>query len=756
MNRVAMLEQEDLRALVDDAGVLRHRERGLTPHHPVLRGSAQNPDVFFQSREAVNPFYDAVPAAVQDAMDRLAERTGRAYRLVEYSGHPQADRVIVIMGSGAGAVQETVEELNRRGEHVGVLTVRLFRPFPAAELVAALPLSVSRIAVLDRTKEPGAYGEPLFLDVVATLAEASTNGLRGPAAMPRVTGGRYGLSSKEFTPAMVKGVFDELEAEAPRPRFTVGIIDDVTHLSVQPDSSFVLPKPAGDVTAVFFGLGSDGTVGANKNTVKIVSEQSDLHSQGYFVYDSKKAGAMTVSHLRFSREPIRSTYLIDRADLVACHQFGFLFAQDVLAVAKPGATVLLNAPYPPEEVWDVLPEQVQRAIIEKNLKVHVIDAHRLAGELGLRGRINTVMQPCFFALSEILPQEQAIDAVRSAVEKTYGRRGRQVVERNLSAVDRSLAELHELVVPEAVTSTTPLRAVVPPGAPDFVTRVTARILAGEGDLLPVSALPVDGTFPTGTTRYEKRALAQELPIWDPNICIDCGKCAIVCPHNAMGMKVLSPDDLDGAPDTFASKPFNSRDLATPHLLSIQVAPDDCTGCGVCVEQCPAISKSVVGHKALNMRPVTEHRDDERVNYAFFETIPLLDRGLLPHDTIKGSQVLQPLFEFSSACEGCGETPYLRLLTQLFGDRMIVANATGCSSIYGGNLPTTPWSSNAQGRGPAWSNSLFEDNAEFGLGIKLATDMKRNYGISLLKSLRDDVGSELTDAILSNFEASEAE
>jgi len=755
LNRVAVLEQDDLRALVDDAGVLAHRERGLTPQRPVLRGSAQNPDVFFQSREAANPFYDAVPAAVQDAMDRLAERTGRAYRLVEYTGHPQADRVIVIMGSGAGAVQETVEELNRRGERVGVLTVRLYRPFPAAELVAALPLSVSRVAVLDRTKEPGSYGEPLFLDVVATLAEASTNGLRGQVAMPRVTGGRYGLSSKEFTPAMVKGVFDELGSEAPRPRFTVGIVDDVTNLSLRPDRDFELPEPEGDVRAVFYGLGSDGTVGANKNTVKIVSGHSDLHAQGYFVYDSKKAGAMTVSHLRFSRQPIRSTYLIAQADLVACHHFGFLFTQDVLAVAKPGATVLLNAPYPPEEVWDVLPEKVQRAIIDKKLKVHVIDARRVAGDLGLRGRINTVMQPCFFALAGILPQEEAMGAIRHAVEKTYGRRGPKVVERNLAAVDASLAELHELTVPETVTSTTPLREVIPEGAPDFVTRVTARILAGEGDLLPVSALPVDGTFPTGTTRYEKRALAQEIPIWDPDICIDCGKCAIVCPHNAMGMKVFPPDVLDGAPDTFASKTFKSRELATPHLLSIQVSPDDCTGCGVCVEQCPAISKSVVGHKSINMEPISEHRDDERVNYAFFGTIPLLDRELLPHDTVKGSQVLQPLFEFSSACEGCGETPYLRLISQLFGDRMIVANATGCSSIYGGNLPTTPWSRNSDGRGPAWSNSLFEDNAEFGLGMRLGKDHGTATARSLVSTLSDAIGPELARELLDADQSVEA-
>jgi pyruvate-ferredoxin/flavodoxin oxidoreductase len=755
LNRVTMLEQDDLRALVDDSGVMAHRERALSPQHPVLRGSAQNPDVFFQSREAANPFYDAVPAAVQDAMDRLAERTGRAYKLVEYDGHPQADRVIVIMGSGAGAVQETVEELNRRGERVGVLTVRLYRPFPAAELVAALPLSVRKVAVLDRTKEPGAFGEPLFLDVIATLAEAATSGLRDPAATPRVTGGRYGLSSKEFTPAMVKGVFDELRSATPRPRFTVGIVDDVTRLSVRTDPDFVLPMPEGAVSAVFYGLGSDGTVGANKNTVKIVSEQSDLHAQGYFVYDSKKSGGITVSHLRFSREPIRSTYLIDRADIVACHQFNFLFTQDILAVAKPGATVLLNAPYPADEVWDALPEKVQRAIVEKNLRVHVIDAHKVAHELGLRGRINTVMQPCFFALSGILPREQALDAVRAAVEKSYGRRGRKVVESNLAAVDASLAQLHELSVPARVTSTTPLREVVPAGAPDFVARVTARILAGEGDLLPVSALPVDGTFPTGTTKYEKRALAQEIPIWDADICIDCGKCAIVCPHNAMGMKVLPPENLSGAPDTFATKSFTSRDLATPHLLSIQVAPDDCTGCGVCVEQCPAISKSVVGHKAINMEPVAEHRDRERANYEFFETIPELDRELLAHDTIKGSQVLKPLFEFSSACEGCGETPYLRLLSQLFGDRMIVANATGCSSIYGGNLPTTPWSRNSDGRGPAWSNSLFEDNAEFGLGMRLGKEQGKATARALVSTLADAVGPDLARGLLEADQSDEA-
>ncbi len=530
----------------------------------------------------------------------------------------------------------------------------------------------------------------------------------------------------------------------------------MTHLSVRPDRDFELPIPEGDVRAVFYGLGSDGTVGANKNTVKIVSEHSDLHAQGYFVYDSKKAGAMTVSHLRFSREPIRSTYLIDQADLVACHHFGFLFTQDVLAVAKPGATLLLNAPYPPEEVWDVLPEKVQRAIIDKKLKVHVIDARRVAGDLGLRGRINTVMQPCFFALSGILPQEEALDAVRRAVEKTYGRRGPKVVERNLAAVDASLAELHELTVPETVTSTTPLREVIPEGAPDFVTRVTARILAGEGDLLPVSALPVDGTFPTGTTRYEKRALAREIPIWDADICIDCGKCAIVCPHNAMGMKVFSPDVLDGAPDTFASKTFKSRELATPHLLSIQVSPDDCTGCGVCVwSSAPRSARAWSGTSPSTWNPSPSTGTTSEPTTPSSTPSPCSTGGCSPHDTVKGSQVLQPLFEFSSACEGCGETPYLRLISQLFGDRMIVANATGCSSIYGGNLPTTPWSRNADGRGPAWSNSLFEDNAEFGLGIRLGKDHGTATARALVSDLADAIGPELARELLDADQSGEA-
>jgi pyruvate-ferredoxin/flavodoxin oxidoreductase len=744
---IALIDDDDLRALVDDEDVLAHRARGLSSDRPVLRGSAQNPDVFFQAREGSNPFYDALPRIVQDAMDTFAQRTGRRYRLVEYEGHPEADRVVVLMGSGVGAVQETVEEFVRRGERVGLVKIHLYRPFPSPQLLAALPASVRRIAVLDRTKEPGAVGEPLLTDVTTTLAEAVMTGRMAPADLPRVIGGRYGLSSKEFTPRMVKAVFDELTKGDPKPRFTVGIVDDVTHLSLPLDPDFVLAPREGDVAAVFYGLGADGTVGANKNTVKIVGEHTDLHAQGYFVYDSRKSGAQTVSHLRFSREPIRSTYLIEQADFVACHQFGMLSSRDVLGAAKPGATVLLNVPLPIDAVWDALPEPVQRQILDKDLKVHAIDAYRVARELGLGGRINTVMQPCFFALSGILPRDEAIAAVKQSVEYSYGRRGREIVDRNIAAIDRSVQELHELPIPATVTSTIGMRPAVPDSVPDFVQRITGRILTGEGDLLPVSALPVDGTFPTATTRYEKRAIAQEIPIWDPDICIDCGKCAIVCPHNAIQMKVFEPKHLEGSPKSYQSKSFKARELPSPHLLTIQVAPDDCTGCGVCVEQCPARSKEQVGYKSINMRPVDEHRAREQENFRFFLEIPYLDRGYLAHDSVKGSQVLEPLFEYSSACAGCGETPYLKLVSQLFGDRMLVANATGCSSIYGGNLPTTPWSSNAEGRGPAWSNSLFEDNAEFGLGIRLGLEQQTATARGLLAKMGEAVGDEFVRAIL---------
>jgi pyruvate-ferredoxin/flavodoxin oxidoreductase len=750
INRIDVLADDDIRAVVDEQTVLAHRARGLTPDAPVLRGTAQNPDVFFQAREAANPYHEAVPGIVQDVMDRLAAQCGRRYRLVEYHGHPEADRVLVLMGSGLGAVTETVDAMVATGERVGVVTVRLYRPFPAEAFVAALPASVARIAVLDRTKEPGAPGEPLFADAVTVLGErAGRTGDR----LPLIVGGRYGLSSKEFTPAMVKGVFDELASPEPRRSFTVGIVDDVTHTSIPADATFRVSRPDGSFQAVFYGLGSDGTVGANKNTVKIVGEHTDLHAQGYFVYDSKKSGAVTVSHLRFSPEAIQSTYLVDEADFVACHQFHLLLRRDVLRLARPGATVLLNAPYPPDRLWDHLPAEVQEAILAKGLRLYAVDGQRIAHDVGLGGRINTVMQPCFLALAGILPREEAVAAVRKAISETYARRGHEVVERNLAAVERGIAELQEVPVPAAVTAQLRWPPAVPQGAPDFVQRVTARMLSDEGDLLPVSALPVDGTFPTGTARWEKRGIAQEIPIWDPNICIDCGKCAVVCPHAAVLMKVFDPASLAGAPDGFASKPFKSRDLPGQQL-SIQVAPDDCTGCGVCVEVCPVRRKDVVGLKAINMRPVAEHLEQERSNYEFFLDIPDPEPSALAPDTVKGSQVRRPLFEFSGACAGCGETPYLKLLTQLMGDRIIVANATGCSSIYGGNLPTTPWCTDAAGRGPAWSNSLFEDNAEFGYGIRVALDAQREDAERLTRELADRLGDDLVHAVIDADQSTE--
>ncbi len=737
IDKIQVLSDDDLHALVREDDVLAHRLRGLSPDRPVLRGSAQNPDVFFQAREAANPFHDAVPGTVQQVMDELAARTGRAYRLVEYAGAPDAERVMVIMGSGAGAVAETVEEMVRRGEKVGMVTVRLYRPFPSAELVAALPDTVRRLAVLDRTKEPGALGDPLYLDVVTALAEAGRSGID-------VYGGRYGLSSKEFTPAMVKGAYDEIALATPRRHFTIGIVDDVGRTSVAPDSDFRVPTRA--VQAVFYGLGSDGTVGANKFGIKIIAEHTDQYAQGYFVYDSRKAGSVTVSHLRFGPDPIRSTYLIEDADFVACHQFGLLEKMKVLDVARPGAVFLLNSPYPAEETWAHLPVEVQQQILDKNLRCHVIDAHTVAREVGLGGRINTVMQPCFFALAGVLPPEEAAAALKKAMAEAYGKRGPAVVERNQAAIDRALQALTPLPVPEKVNGTHHRMPPLPAAAPDFVKRVTERLLAGEGDLLPVSALPVDGTFPTDTARWEKRALAQEIPIWDPSICIDCGKCAIVCPHATIRMKVYDPAVLNEAPEGFLSKDYGARDLRGMKL-TVQVAPDDCTGCGICVEMCPAFSKSEVKHRSINMEPAVEHRDTERTRWEFFEQIPELDRSAVRLDTVKGSQLLQPLFVFSGACSGCGETPYLKLLTQLFGDRLLVANATGCSSIYGGNLPTTPYARDSAGRGPAWSNSLFEDNAEFGLGMRLGYEQHRIEARRLLTELAPAVGADVAAAIL---------
>ncbi len=736
--------------MVDPAWLEAHRARGLTPDAPVLRGTAQNPDVFFQAREAANRFHDAVPGAIRDAFARLEGLTGRSYGLVEYAGAPDAERVVVLMGSGSGPAQEAVEALTARGEKVGVVTVRLYRPFPAADLLDVLPPTVRGIAVLDRTKEPGAGGEPLYLDVVAALAEAVAAGERD--TMPRVVGGRYGLSSKEFTPAMVAAVLARAGEAADAERatssralhgFTVGIADDVTHRSLPVQADLLaddLARLDPARTAVFFGLGSDGTVSANKAAVKIFGEHTDLFVQGYFVYDSKKSGAVTVSHLRLAERPIRSSYLIEQADFVACHQFSLLERMDVLAVARPGATVLLNSPYGPEEVWDRIPREVQEEILAKGLRVFAIDALAVAAQAGLRQRINSVMMPAFFALSGVLPQDEALAHIRSYFEKTYGRRGRAVVERNLAAIDHALAALHEVVIPAEATATHRRRPAVPDDAPDFVQRVTARIIAGEGDLLPVSAFPVDGTFPTGTAQYEKRTLATEIPIWDPDLCIDCNKCAMVCPHTAIRAKVAEPGAFELLPSELPHKAFKARELPGLELV-IQVAPDDCTGCGICVDVCPARSKSESRRKAINLEPIEDHLEVERERFDSFLLLPEAPRADVPHGTVKGSQLLQPLFEFSGACSGCGETPYLKLLSQLFGDRAVIANATGCSSIYGGNLPTTPWTVNADGRGPAWSNSLFEDNAEFGLGIRLALDQARTLGLGLLTELAPALGAD---------------
>jgi pyruvate-ferredoxin/flavodoxin oxidoreductase len=737
VNKIELIDESVIRAMIDEDAVLEHRMRGLSPDRPQLRGSAQNPDVFFQAREAANSFYDAVPGIVREVMASFAELTGRHYDLVEYHGAKDAERVVVLMGSGVGATREAVDELNRRGEKVGLLNVRLYRPFPAAELVAALPDSVRAVAVLDRAKEPGAPAEPLMLDVMTALTEAGRS-------VPTLIGGRYGLSSKEFTPSMVKGVFDELDSSTPKRRFTVGIVDDVTHLSLPIDRDFVVP--ASGVSAVFYGLGSDGTVGANKNSVKIIGEGTDDYAQGYFVYDSRKAGSVTTSHLRFGSERIDSTYLVQAADFVAVHQFGLLEKMKVLELAKPGATFLLNAPYGADEVWEHIPVEVQRQIIDKNLRFFVIDGVSVAKEVGLGARINTVMQPCFFHLSGVLPSDEAITRIKASIKKAYGKRGQEIVDRNYAAVDRALEALSEVKVPTSVAGDLRMAPPVPAAAPEFVQNVTGKMIAGEGDLLPVSALPVDGTWPTGTARWEKRAIAQEIPIWDPDICTDCGKCALVCPHAAIRIKVFPDEQRDGAPEDFRSKKFSSRALPD-HQLTVQVAPDDCTGCGVCVDVCPAMSRTEPGHKAINMEPALDHREIERPNFDFFLSIPEIDRTTVRHDTVKGLSQLQPLFEFSGACAGCGETPYIKALTQLFGDRLVIANATGCSSIYGGNLPTTPYAVNSDGRGPAWSNSLFEDNAEFGLGLRLAWEHAHREAMRYLTRLRDLVGADLADAIL---------
>jgi pyruvate-ferredoxin/flavodoxin oxidoreductase len=752
LNTLELLSDDDLRALVPEELVRAHRGRALSPEQPFIRGTAQNPDVYFQARESANPFYAAVPDAVEEAMAALAARTGRRYHNVEYAGHPEAERVIVVMGSAAQTVEETVAHLRARGERVGVLQIRLFRPFPVRAVLDAMPASARRIAVLDRTKEPGSNGEPLFLDIVAALAEEHTDGDR--AVLPLVTGGRYGLSSKELTPGMVAGVFAELGRERPRRRFTIGIIDDVSGLSLPYDPSMDI-EPPGTIRAVFFGLGSDGTVGANKNTIKILGAEENLYAQGYFVYDSKKSGSQTVSHLRFGPQPIRAPYLVAQASFVGCHHFGLLDRVDVLGRAAPGATLLLNCAQPPDEVWDALPRPVQEKILAKRISVYAIDAARIAREVGLAGRTNTILQTCFFAISGVLPRDEAIEKIKTAIAKTYGRRGAEVVERNQAGVDRALEGLHQIEVPGRVTSARELPAMVPAGAPEFVRTVTAEMMAGRGDDLPVSALPVDGTYPSGTAAYEKRNISELVAEWDPDTCIQCGNCSFVCPHSVIRATYYDESLLAGAPPDFRSAPLDTRGLPDTRF-TLQVYVEDCTGCDLCVQVCPVTAPGDQARKAINLAPREPLVAAERDNIAFFETLPVADRSRVDFGTVRGTQFLKPLFEFSGACAGCGETPYVKLLSQLFGDRLMVANATGCSSIYGGNLPTTPWTADADGRGPAWSNSLFEDNAEFGLGFRLTADGHAKLARSRLTELRDVIGTELADDILGAPQLRESE
>lgn len=752
--KIEQLNSDDMKAMIDEDLVIAHRNRALSPDHPVLRGTAQNPDVYFQGRETVNPFYNACPAIVQKQMDKFAKLTGRQYNLFDYIGADDAERIIIMMGSGSEAAEETVEYLVSKGEKVGLLKVRLYRPFSLEHFIKALPKTTKSIAVLDRTKEPGSGGEPLYLDVVNAISEKFMAG-ELQFSYPKIIGGRYGLSSKEFTPAMVKSVFDNLSKDKPKPHFTVGIIDDVTNTSLDFDHSFTV-EPAETFTGKFYGLGADGTVGANKNSIKIIGEGTNYFAQGYFVYDSKKSGSTTVSHLRFGPKVIKSTYLINKAKFVACHQQVFLEQMDMLKDASEGATFLLNTKVPKEQVWDSLPEKVQTDLINKKMKLWIIDAYKVAGETGMGVRINTIMQTCFFAISNIFPQEKAIGMIKESIKKTYGAKGDKIVQMNFDAVDKTVANLYEVPVQNSVTSKLQLQPAVSGNAPDFVKEVTAKIIAGEGDLLPVSKMPVDGTFPLSTTKWEKRNIALEVPVWDTETCIQCNKCVMVCPHGTIRAKIYDEKELENAPATFKYTKYRSKDYGEGLYYSLQVAVEDCTGCSLCVDVCPAKNKKETKLKAINMAEQIPIRAQERENWDFFLNIPDLDRKVVAVSKVKDSQFLQPLFEFSGACAGCGETPYVKLVSQLFGDRAIIANATGCSSIYGGNLPTTPWATNKDGRGPAWSNSLFEDNAEFGFGYRLAIDKHNHQAQELLKSFASEVGSDLVDALLKADQKDEAE
>ncbi len=752
INTLALVNDDQIRAMIDDELVHAHRARALNPAHPFIRGTAHNPDTFFQARESANPYYAAVPAIVQGAMDRFAALTGRQYHLFDYDGPPDADRVVVALGTGAETARETAAALCARAEKVGVVQVRLYRPFAGNAFLAALPQSCRAVAVIEQTKEPGAPGEPLYLDVIAALANGVAAGER--AAMPGVVGGRYGLSSKDFTPAMAKAVFDELAKSNPKNGFTVGIDDDLSHTSLTYDSSVTIEPPE-VVCAVFYGLGSDGTVGANRNSVKIIAEDAGLCAQGYFVYDSHKSGAQTISHLRFGPRPIHAPYLISQANFVACHQFHFIERQDVLRLAAPRATFLLNSPYDAEAVWDELPRSMQCRIIERQLRFFVIDASKAANEVGLRGRINTILQTCFFALSGVLPRNEAIRQIKESIRRTYADKGKEVIERNFRAVDGTLDRLQEVKVPSKATSRWDRAPLVPKNAPDFVQVFTAPMLEGRGDEIPVSLLPADGTFPSGTAVYKKRNVSDIVPVWEPDICVQCGQCSFVCPHSVIRAKYFHTEELGGAPATFKSAAINVRGF--PGVgFSLQFYVEDCTGCGLCIEACPAHSLTEPGLKAINLRPKLPFIAAERENVAFFEALPVNDRAHVDFANVRGVQFLEPLFEFSGACAGCGETPYLKLLSQLYGDRMMIANATGCSSIYGGNLPVTPWSKNREGRGPAWSNSLFEDNAEFGLGFRLAADKQLDLARTRLRKVEDKLGSDLIEEILTAPQRRESE